>query len=38
MGLDEDARYLYYIASPDNPTQRYLYRVRTTRRLEAASG
>jgi dipeptidyl-peptidase-4 len=28
IGLDEDAGYLYYVASPDNPTQRYLYRVR----------
>jgi dipeptidyl-peptidase-4 len=32
VGLDEDARYLYYVASPDDPTQRYLYRVRTTAR------
>ena len=31
IGLDEDGRYLYYIASPENPAQRYLYRVRTTR-------
>jgi dipeptidyl-peptidase-4 len=27
-GLDEKGGYLYYIASPDNPAQRYLYRVR----------
>ena len=26
--LDEPGGWLYYIASPDNPTQRYLYRVR----------
>jgi dipeptidyl-peptidase 4 len=26
--LDEDGGWLYYIASPDNPTQRYLYRTR----------
>ena len=32
VGLDEDGRYLYYIASPENPTQRYLYRVRTAPR------
>lgn len=25
--LDEDGGWAYYIASPDNPTQRYLYRV-----------
>lgn len=27
-GLDEDAGWLYFRASPDNPTQRYLYRSR----------
>lgn len=27
-GLDEDNGWLYYSASPDNPTQRYLYRCR----------
>jgi dipeptidyl-peptidase-4 len=27
-GVDEKAGWLYFIASPDNPTQRYLYRVR----------
>jgi dipeptidyl-peptidase 4 len=27
-GIDESEGWLYYIASPDNPTQRYLYRVR----------
>ena len=27
-GLDEDNGWVYYIASPDNPLQRYLYRVR----------
>ncbi|MGH9712360.1 MAG: S9 family peptidase [Candidatus Acidiferrales bacterium] len=27
-GVDEKAGWLYYIASPDNATQRYLYRVR----------
>ena len=26
--LDEKGEWLYYIASPDNPTQRYLYRTR----------
>jgi dipeptidyl-peptidase-4 len=26
-GVDEKEGWLYYIASPDNPTQRYLYRV-----------
>lgn len=26
--IDEKGGWLYYIASPDNPTQRYLYRVR----------
>ena len=25
-GLDEESGWVYYIASPDNPTQRYLYR------------
>jgi len=25
--IDEENRWLYYIASPENPTQRYLYRV-----------
>ena len=28
QGLDEKGGFLYYIASPDNPAQRYLYRVR----------
>jgi dipeptidyl-peptidase-4 len=28
QGADTAAGYAYYIASPDNPTQRYLYRVR----------
>jgi dipeptidyl-peptidase-4 len=27
-GLDEKGGYLYYIASPENPSQRYLFRVR----------
>ncbi len=27
-GVDENGGWLYYIASPDNPTQRYLFRVR----------
>ncbi|PYP40641.1 MAG: S9 family peptidase, partial [Gemmatimonadetes bacterium] len=27
-GVDEPGGWLYYIASPDNPTQRYLFRVR----------
>ena len=27
-GVDEPGGWLYYIASPDNPTQRYLYRAR----------
>ena len=31
-GLDDEGRYLYYIASPENPSQRYLFRVRTTGR------
>jgi dipeptidyl-peptidase-4 len=26
-GIDEDQRCVYYIASPDNPTQSYLYKV-----------
>lgn len=26
VAVDKDARWLYYIASPDNATQRYLYR------------
>ena len=26
-GVDEDQGWIYFIASPDNPTQRYLYRV-----------
>ncbi|KPL05632.1 peptidase S9, partial [candidate division BRC1 bacterium SM23_51] len=26
-GVDEENQWLYYLASPDNPTQRYLYRV-----------
>ncbi|HWX94900.1 MAG TPA: S9 family peptidase [Terriglobales bacterium] len=28
LGTDPEQKWLYYIASPDNPTQRYLYRVR----------
>ena len=28
LGTDPEEKWLYYIASPDNPTQRYLYRVR----------
>jgi len=28
LGADTAAGYVYYIASPDNPTQRYLYRAR----------
>jgi len=28
LRLDEKAHWAYFIASPDNPTQRYLYRVR----------
>lgn len=27
LGIDKKGRWLYFIASPDNPTQRYLYRV-----------
>ena len=27
-GIDKKGEWLYYIASPDNPTQRYLYRTR----------
>ncbi len=27
-GIDEESGWLYYAASPENPTQRYLYRVR----------
>jgi dipeptidyl-peptidase-4 len=34
-GLDTKAGYLYYIASPDNPTQRYLYRTRLDGRGKA---
>ena len=26
--IDEDGGYIYFIASPDNPTQRYLYRTK----------
>lgn len=26
VGVDDDEEWLYFIASPDNPTQRYLYR------------
>jgi dipeptidyl-peptidase-4 len=26
QGIDEESGWVYYIASPDNPTQRYLYR------------
>jgi dipeptidyl-peptidase-4 len=26
VGIDEEGGWVYYIASPDNPTQRYLYR------------
>src|SRR5690606_11160368 len=32
IGLDAKGGYLYYIASPDNPSQRYLYRVRVNGR------
>jgi dipeptidyl-peptidase-4 len=28
LGADPEEKWLYYVASPDNPTQRYLYRVR----------
>jgi dipeptidyl-peptidase-4 len=28
LGADPEAKWLYYIASPDNPAQRYLYRIR----------
>jgi dipeptidyl-peptidase 4 len=28
QGIDEDGGFVYYIASPQNPTQRYLYRAR----------
>lgn len=28
LGADPEERWLYYIASPENPTERYLYRVR----------
>ena len=28
QGIDEEGGWAYYIASPDNPTQRYLYRTR----------
>ncbi len=28
LGTDEKAGWLYYIASPDHPAQRYLYRAR----------
>lgn len=27
--IDEEGGYIYFIASPDNPTQRYLYRIKT---------
>src|SRR5690606_11641301 len=32
IGLDAKGGYLYYIASPDNPAQRYLFRVRVNGR------
>lgn len=39
--IDEKNGYLYYVASPDNPTQRYLYRVSlkggTSQRLTPAN-
>ncbi len=28
LGVDPGERWLYYVASPDNPTQRYLFRTR----------
>ena len=34
-GLDTKGGYLYYIASPDNPAQRYLYRTRLNGRGRA---
>ena len=27
LGIDEDQQWLYFMASPDNPTQSYLYRI-----------
>ncbi|EHQ26671.1 S9 family peptidase [Mucilaginibacter paludis] len=39
--IDEAAGYIYFIASPDNPTQRYLYRVKisggTAQRISPAN-
>ncbi len=32
LAVDEQADWVYFIASPDNPTQRYLYRVHLTAR------
>ncbi len=29
LGIDEKTGYAYFIASPDNPTQRYLYKTKT---------
>jgi dipeptidyl-peptidase 4 len=34
VGVDESGGWLYYIASPDNPTQRYLWRTRLDGRGE----
>ncbi|MGH7702649.1 MAG: S9 family peptidase [Gemmatimonadales bacterium] len=34
-GIDDQNGWLYYIASPENPTQRYLYRVRLDGKAKA---
>ena len=34
MLIDEDDGYVYFIASPDNPTQRYLFRIKTSGEAE----
>ncbi|MEO8450039.1 MAG: S9 family peptidase [Gemmatimonadota bacterium] len=35
VSVDEKSGYVYYIASPDNPTQRYLFRVRLDGKTQA---
>jgi dipeptidyl-peptidase-4 len=34
MLIDEDDGYVYFIAAPDNPTQRYLFRIKTSGEAE----
>lgn len=35
VGIDDEGGYVYYIASPENPTQRYLFRARLDGRGQA---